>query len=166
MSTNVVLYILRDTQELSVGTTFFQQRRGAGGHGQRIKGYEYAQKLTADNARLMRELSRDEWRTTLDKCGVQSITLTGGEPILHPDFMEIMREIHRRGMMVRHINTNGAFITHEMLEEFRTMGAGPLIKISFDCLGHLKAGPITTALWWAAVTGSGQMPPCAGATGA
>ena len=39
-------------------------------------------------------------------------------------------------MVMRELNTNGAFITHEMLDEFRAMGADPLIKISFDCLGH------------------------------
>lgn len=95
--------------------------------------------MAADNARLMREFSREEWQSTieaLDRCGVQSVTLTGGEPTLHPDFLDIMREIYRRGMEVYHINTNGALITPEMLKEFRTMGADPLIKISFDCLGH------------------------------
>ena len=95
--------------------------------------------MAADNARLMREFSREEWQRTLaelDKCGVQTLTLTGGEPMLHPDFMDIMREIYRRGMVVQHINTNGALITADMLREFRHIDANPLIKISFDCLGH------------------------------
>ncbi|MCH5187401.1 MAG: radical SAM protein [Oscillospiraceae bacterium] len=95
--------------------------------------------MAADNARLMREFSREEWKKTLDElemCGVQTFTLTGGEPTLHPDFMEIMHEIHRRGMVVRELNTNGALITRKMLEQLMDMGANPLIKISFDCLGH------------------------------
>ena len=95
--------------------------------------------MAADNAQPTWEFSRDEWMKTLDeldKCGVQSVNLTGGEPMLHPDFMEIMREIHRRGMEVHYINTNGAFITAGMLGAFREMGANPLLKISFDCLGH------------------------------
>ena len=95
--------------------------------------------MAADNARMMRSFSREEWMKTLDeleKCGVQSLTLTGGEPTIHPDFMELMREIYRRGMEVFELNTNGALLTREMLEEFREIGTSPLIKISFDCLGH------------------------------
>lgn len=95
--------------------------------------------MAADNARLMRDFSRDEWRQTLDaldQCGVQTLTLTGGEPMLHPDFMEIIEAVYRRGMEVRSINTNGAFITRGILEGFRKTGADPLMKISFDCLGH------------------------------
>ncbi len=95
--------------------------------------------MAADNARLVREFSREQWQKTieeLDKCGIQTLTITGGEPTIHPDFMEIMREIHRRGMRVEYLNTNGAAISHEMLEEFRAMGADPMMKISFDGLGH------------------------------
>ena len=95
--------------------------------------------MAADNACLMREFSREEWTRLIedfDECGVQTITLTGGEPLLHPDFLDIMREIYRRGMVVMDLNTNGSLITPEILDEFRKMGAAPHIKISFDCLGH------------------------------
>lgn len=95
--------------------------------------------MAADNACLMREFSREEWTRLIedfDECGVQTITLTGGEPLLHPDFLDIMREIYRRGMVVMDLNTNGSLITPEILDEFRKMGAAPRIKISFDCLGH------------------------------
>lgn len=95
--------------------------------------------MAADNARLMREFSREEWKKLIEdfeECGIQTITLTGGEPLLHPDFLDIMREIYRRGMVVMDLNTNGSLITPEILEEFRKMGAEPRIKISFDCLGH------------------------------
>ena len=95
--------------------------------------------MAADNAHLMREFSREEWTRLIedfDKCGVQTITLTGGEPLLHPDFLDIMREICRRGMTVMDLNTNGSLITPEILDEFRKMGASPRIKISYDCIGH------------------------------
>ena len=95
--------------------------------------------MAADNAHLMREFSREEWTRLVedfDACGVQTITLTGGEPLLHPDFLDIMREIYRRGMVVMDLNTNGSLLTPEILEEFRKIGAVPLIKISFDCIGH------------------------------
>ncbi len=95
--------------------------------------------MAKDNAHNMTYFTRDEWMKTLDdldRCGVQYVTLTGGEPLLHPDFMDIVREISRRGMTLRHLNTNGALITQQMLDEFKSLGVRPLMKISFDCLGH------------------------------
>ncbi len=95
--------------------------------------------MAKDNERIMTEFSHSEWLRTLDeldKCGVQYITLTGGEPLLHPDFMDIVREINRRGMTLRHLNTNGALITKQLLDELRSLGIKPLMKISFDCIGH------------------------------
>ena len=72
----------------------------------------------------------------LDECGVQSITLTGGEPMLHPNFMEVCREIERRGLTISELTTNGSFITPEMLDEFEKYKSKPLFKISLDGLGH------------------------------
>ena len=68
-------------------------------------------------------------------CGVNAFTLTGGEPMLHPRFLDIVRGIYARGMFVHELNTNGAFLTSEILGEFQKLGARPLIKISFDGLG-------------------------------
>ncbi len=95
--------------------------------------------MAADNAPRMTSFSREEWQKTLDaldRCGVQNITLTGGEPMLHPDFMEICTEIARRGMTLDEITTNGSLITEEALSRLREIGAKPLIKISFDCIGY------------------------------
>ena len=69
------------------------------------------------------------------RCGVHAFTLTGGEPMLHPRFMDIVRGIYTRGMFVNELNTNGAFITGTALDTFREIGADPLLKISFDGLG-------------------------------
>ncbi len=94
--------------------------------------------MAADNAPRMQSFSREEWQKTLadlDRAGVQTLTLTGGEPMLHPDFMDICREIYRRGMVLEEVTTNGSFITAEKLNALREMGADPLFKISFDCIG-------------------------------
>jgi len=93
----------------------------------------------ADNAPLMSEFTREQcmsfiWQ--LDECGVQNVTLTGGEPTLHPDFMDICREINRRGMVIDELTTNGSFITPEMLDEFKQFHCEPLFKLSFDGVGH------------------------------
>lgn len=35
----------------------------------------------------------------------------GGEPLLQPQFFDIMAAVHARGMVVFEINTNGRFLT-------------------------------------------------------
>lgn len=93
----------------------------------------------ADNAPSMSEWTLEEAKTMLEqaqKCGLNAITLTGGEPMLHKNFFEIIEEIYKRGMFVSEINTNGYFINREALDRLRSMGCNPIIKISFDGLGH------------------------------
>lgn len=93
----------------------------------------------ADNSRLQSEFSLEEAERLIaeaEKCGINAFTITGGEPMLHPHFLEILRRIYDRGMFVEELNTNGYFITQEILEAMKAMGCRPLIKISFDGLGH------------------------------
>lgn len=95
--------------------------------------------MASDNSPMLGEFSREEWHKILDECehcGIQSITLTGGEPMLHPDFMEIVQECARRRLCIEEINTNGSFLTREILEEFRALGIDTEFKISYDGLGH------------------------------
>lgn len=92
----------------------------------------------ADNAPIMTEWSYEEILDLLDQardCGVNAFTITGGEPMLHPNFMDIFREIYKRGMYVEELNTNGYFITQKILDEIKATGFKPLIKISFDGIG-------------------------------
>ncbi len=84
------------------------------------------------------ELSLDQIIRILDEayeCGIFSVTLTGGEPLLHSDFMAITDAIYERGMELTELNTNGSFLTREVLDRFRKKGYDPLIKISFDGIG-------------------------------
>lgn len=93
----------------------------------------------ADNSRLQSEFTLEEAKKLIreaQECGINAFTITGGEPMLHPNFMEIVREIYARDMYVREINTNGVFITKEILDELKSIGSRPTIKISFDGIGH------------------------------
>lgn len=95
--------------------------------------------MAKDNAANLTEFSWEEMLAALDefdKCGIQTIELTGGEPTLHPRFMDLVREIARRGMDIDVILTNGALLTREMLREIKSLGFNPLFKISFDGLTH------------------------------
>ena len=93
----------------------------------------------ADNAPLMTEWAFDDLCDLFDQArdlGVYAFTITGGEPMVHKRFMDILREIHKRGMFVEELNTNGFFLTQEILDQMKEFGCDPLMKISYDGLGH------------------------------
>ena len=88
---------------------------------------------------MLGQFSWEECVSLLDeceRCGIQTVTLTGREPMLHPDFMDIVRECARRRICVGEINTNGSLLTPAMLDELRRLGMDPEIKVSFDGVGH------------------------------
>ncbi|MDO4567887.1 MAG: radical SAM protein [Clostridia bacterium] len=66
------------------------------------------------------ELSADEWvRLAEEACeqGMLLALLTGGEPLLRPDFTEIYARLKQLGIVIS-INTNGTLIDGDMLEYF------------------------------------------------
>ncbi|MBO6141266.1 MAG: radical SAM protein [Ruminococcus sp.] len=92
----------------------------------------------ADNAPIMTEWTYEQAIDLLDQareCGVNAFTITGGEPMLHPRFMDIVSAIYERGMFIEELNTNGYFLTQEILDKMKEIGCIPYIKISFDGLG-------------------------------
>ena len=93
----------------------------------------------ADNAPLMTEWTYEELCDLFDQAealGIHALTITGGEPMVHKHFMDIVREIHKRGMFVEELNTNGYYITQKILDELKEIGCRPLVKISFDGIGY------------------------------
>ncbi len=92
----------------------------------------------SDNSPLQSEWTLDEAAALLDQardCGINAFTITGGEPMLHKNFFEILEAILSRDMFVYELNTNGYFITNEALARMKAMGCVPLMKISFDGIG-------------------------------
>lgn len=94
--------------------------------------------MAADSAPMPGEFTLEECLAFLDecaRCGIQSVTLTGGEPMLHPHFEDIVRAIAARGMYLTELNTNGSLLTPEFLDTLRSLGMDTELKISFDGLG-------------------------------
>ena len=92
-----------------------------------------------DNAPLNTELSYEDVLNILDQAkdiGVHTFTITGGEPLVHHRFLDILKAIYERDMFVFELNTNGLLLTQEMLDEFKKLNCRPLIKISFDGVGY------------------------------
>lgn len=93
----------------------------------------------SDNSPLMSEFTMEEAEKLMDEamiCGINAWTITGGEPMCHKNFFDILEGIHRRGMYVEELNTNGYYITQEALDRMKEIGCYPLIKISFDGISH------------------------------
>ena len=93
----------------------------------------------ADNSERAEEWDFDALLTLLDQaadCGIHAISLTGGEPMLHPRFDDVVRAICERGMVLEKLTTNGSLLTEDTLAMFRELHAFPEIKISFDGIGH------------------------------
>ena len=67
-----------------------------------------------------RELTAEEWlevgRRAVD-AGMIYLLITGGEPLLRPDFVTIYSEMVKMGVLVS-VNTNGTLITPEILDCF------------------------------------------------
>src|ERR1700738_2445891 len=53
--------------------------------------------------------------------GTTIITISGGEPLMHPDLDEVIRHIRRRGMIAGMI-TNGFFLNRERIERLNDAG--------------------------------------------
>lgn len=68
-----------------------------------------------------KELTTEEWlhigRQAV-KAGMIYLLLTGGEPMLRPDFTEIYREMIKMGVIIS-VNTNATLVTPEIVECFR-----------------------------------------------
>ena len=92
-----------------------------------------------DNAPLNTELSYEQIIDILDQArdiGVHAFTLTGGEPLVHHRFLDIVKAIYERDMYVFELNTNGLLLNQKTLDTFKELGCFPLIKISFDGVGY------------------------------
>ena len=70
----------------------------------------------------------------LERCGVRKIGLTGGEPLIHPDFKKIIEELNKRKLVLSTLYTNGLLLNDEILQLFKTYNQSPDIQISFDGL--------------------------------
>jgi MoaA/NifB/PqqE/SkfB family radical SAM enzyme len=67
---------------------------------------------------------------TLADMGTSIITISGGEPLMHPELDEVIRHIRQRGMMAGMI-TNGFFLNQERIERLNAAGLEHL-QISID----------------------------------
>ena len=71
-----------------------------------------------------------------DRCGIHSLELTGGEPMVRRDFWDLVDEILSRGMIIPTLYTNGLLITDTFLDEMEKRHLQSSIQFSFDGVGY------------------------------
>jgi radical SAM protein with 4Fe4S-binding SPASM domain len=84
------------------------------------------------------ELSREECLYIVDQlgeCGVQTVHLTGGEPLVRSDFMEIVDALLSRDIKIATIYTNGKLVTSKLLDQLESRNIRPEFNMSFDGVG-------------------------------
>ena len=84
------------------------------------------------------ELSTEEAFSIIDQmaeCGIHTIELTGGEPLVRKDFWELVDRLCANGISIDQVYTNGWLLTEEILDGFSRRDLKPEFSISFDGLG-------------------------------
>lgn len=79
------------------------------------------------------ELKKSDWNKVIKECaelGVGLVKVTGGEPMLHPDFYQIVKEIMDNNMEVR-LYTNGSNLNEETINKLKRLSVNEL-QISVD----------------------------------
>lgn len=71
----------------------------------------------------------------MEEIGVSSVSLSGGEPLVRPDFMEIVDELVKKGINIQSISTNGALVSDRLLDNLEQRGQKPNFAMSFDGVG-------------------------------
>lgn len=65
-------------------------------------------------------------------CGVMEVSLTGGEPLVRKDFLEIVDALLAGGITITTIYSNGKLVTDALLDALDRRGIHPEFNMSFD----------------------------------
>lgn len=71
----------------------------------------------------------------LAECGIMNVSLTGGEPLIRKDFMDLIDEFNRKNIIIDSIYTNGALVNEYLLNELEERNVRPMFSLSFDGVG-------------------------------
>ena len=85
------------------------------------------------------ELSHENCIRIIDQlvqCGVQSVSLTGGECLVRKDFLELVDHLLSYGINIYTIYSNGALVNEKLLDALSVRGLHPEFNMSFDGVGQ------------------------------
>ena len=79
-------------------------------------------------------MTTNELLSTIDElaaCKVFRIALTGGEPLIHPDFFVFANAVTKHPMRLQ-INTNATLVTSKVVDNLKQLQRPPFISVSLD----------------------------------
>ena len=71
----------------------------------------------------------------LGDCGIMHVSLTGGEPLVRRDFLELVDALLDRDIVIREIYSNGALVNEKLLDDLDKRNIKPEFNMSFDGVG-------------------------------
>lgn len=71
----------------------------------------------------------------LGEAGVPMVRLTGGEPLVRGDFLELVDALIEQNVHISEINTNGMLVDEALLDALEGRGIRPEFSLSFDGVG-------------------------------
>ena len=90
--------------------------------------------MSAPDAKLG-ELSHEQIMSIVQQlidCGVMEVSLTGGEPLVRKDFLEIVDALLAGGITITTIYSNGKLVTDQLLDQLAARGIHPEFNMSYD----------------------------------
>ncbi len=70
-----------------------------------------------------------------ERCGIFNVSLTGGEPLVRKDFLEIVDALLAKGIRISQIYSNGKLVTPKLLDALEERGIHPEFNMSYDGVG-------------------------------
>ena len=71
----------------------------------------------------------------LEECGIDKVSLTGGEPLVRRDFWKLVDELRDRGIGITAVYTNGKLLDDAFFRELDARKMHPAFQTSFDGVG-------------------------------
>ena len=84
------------------------------------------------------ELSHEQCLSIIHQladAGITQISLTGGEPLVRDDFLELVDALSNNHIHILQIYSNGVLISEKLLDELMNRGVKPEFSLSFDGVG-------------------------------
>lgn len=70
------------------------------------------------------------------ECGISQVGITGGEPLIRPDFLAIVKALTEREIGISCIYTNGWLVNEALLDSLEALGIKPSFQLSYDGVGQ------------------------------
>ena len=68
----------------------------------------------------------------LYSCGIYKLSITGGEPLMRKDFIDILRYAKEKNIIITDLYSNGSLISESFLAKIRAIDIDPIFHISYD----------------------------------